>query len=214
MIEFSARPYAVASLDEAKRIILTPQYGRDTAVRWDMETPYLAQLIGDKLRLSPHHIVLDFGCGIGRLAKALIALSGCRVVGIDQSAEMRGLAGKYVGYPFKFTVGGPDYFSQPGCPAFGAAIAVWVLQHVQNPQLEIDRIWNALTPGGRFLVIGEHHRCVPSLGEDNKLRWIDDGIVMHGLFEGWEQEQVGVLDPFVIGREHTASSYWAMYRKR
>src|SRR6516162_8311140 len=81
---------AVETLDDAVRIIVTPEAGLTSKYRWDTETPYLLNLIDDYL--SIRSIVLDYGCGVGRLAKPIIDKHGCEVIGVDISPNMRALA--------------------------------------------------------------------------------------------------------------------------
>jgi SAM-dependent methyltransferase len=81
-----------SSVDDARRIILTPEPGLSTDERWDRETPYLADRLVETMMPDESSLVLDFGCGIGRLAKAVIERSGCTVIGVDISARMRAYA--------------------------------------------------------------------------------------------------------------------------
>jgi cyclopropane fatty-acyl-phospholipid synthase-like methyltransferase len=64
-------------------------------------------------------VVLDYGCGIGRLAKAMIDASGCSVVGLDTSPEMRKLADDYVGSD-RFIAVSPSQFDALSWPACGS----------------------------------------------------------------------------------------------
>lgn len=66
-------------IDSAMRIILTEEAGTTTEERWQRETPYLVNEIGRALELDAQSRVLDYGCGIGRIAKGLIDRYGCRV---------------------------------------------------------------------------------------------------------------------------------------
>ena len=92
---YDASVFDVANVDEAKRIILTPE-NSTTEERWQVETPYLAALITEHLPIDRGTLLLDYGCGIGRMSKALIERKRCKVVGADISASMRALAGAYV----------------------------------------------------------------------------------------------------------------------
>jgi SAM-dependent methyltransferase len=87
--------FEVANLDDARRIILTPEGGLTTDERWESETPYLVGLVAENLQLTADSVIVDYGCGIGRLARELIARYGCRVVGVDISAQMRSLAERF-----------------------------------------------------------------------------------------------------------------------
>jgi len=57
-------------------------------VRWEKETPFLLEKIEFELDLNPKRgdWILDYGCGLGRLAKPLCE-KGYHVVGVDISEE-------------------------------------------------------------------------------------------------------------------------------
>jgi 2-polyprenyl-3-methyl-5-hydroxy-6-metoxy-1,4-benzoquinol methylase len=82
-------------LDSARRIILTPE-GSTTDLRWATETPVVRSLIERTVNPTAQMLILDFGCGVGRIAKELIARRGCSVIGVDISGTMRALATDYV----------------------------------------------------------------------------------------------------------------------
>src|SRR6185503_7519527 len=127
---------------------LTPE-GRSTQERWETETPALASLAGAVLKLTPDSRVLDYGCGIGRLSKALIERFGCRVTGVDISAPMRALAPDYV-RSHRFEAITPAALFDRGEGAFDAGLAIWVLQHCHKPQADSGLIRRALRAGGRL----------------------------------------------------------------
>jgi hypothetical protein len=58
------------------------------------------------------------------------------------------------------------------------AYSVWVLQHTENPQEDIDLIYDSLADGGSFLVVNLIHRSVPT-----KETWRDDGIDLRQMLE-------------------------------
>jgi hypothetical protein len=60
--------FSVSTLEEAMKIILTPEAGTKPAERWEMETPPMTDMLVDCLNPSPEHTVIDYGCGVGRLA--------------------------------------------------------------------------------------------------------------------------------------------------
>ncbi len=80
--------FAVNDISSAMQIILTAE-DSSTEVRWKTETPYLAGLIGQWLDITPHSVLLDYGCGIGRMAKELITRHGLRVIGLGVNASLR-----------------------------------------------------------------------------------------------------------------------------
>ena len=164
--------FAVDSIPAAMSIILTAE-DSTTEKRWRTETPYLADLINKNLELSPNSWVLDYGCGIGRIAKELIARHGCQVVGVDISPSMRALAPTYVASDRFFACASAmlDGLIERGI-AFDAAISIWVLQHCLHPGDDIARIKRALRPQGKLFVMNTIHRAVPT----RELAWVNDGI--------------------------------------
>lgn len=85
--------FKVKDMEEAKNIILTEErQGGNYAARWDREMVYMLELFQKGLGDLNGKLILDFGCGIGRLSKALIENFDCCVLGVDISPSMRQLA--------------------------------------------------------------------------------------------------------------------------
>lgn len=164
--------FYVNNIADAKSIILTPERGTSTEERWEKETPYLVDQLGKELKLKSTDIVLDYGCGIGRLAKEIIAIYDCTVLGVDISNQMLQLAISYINSP-KFIACSPtslDRMITNGLKV-NHAYSIWVIQHCLDPHLEINRINYALKTGGYFYIVNSHHRCFPS-----DRVWINDKI--------------------------------------
>lgn len=153
--------FDVTTVEQARRIILTPQ-GSTTDARWTLETPYQVALAADHLPLAEDSVLLDYGCGIGRLARELIAEFGCRVIGVDISASMRAMAAEYVGSERFLAVSSEelDRLLDDGLTCDGA-YSVWVLQHCHKPAEDIARIHRTLRVGGAVLVVNNTTRAVP-----------------------------------------------------
>ena len=168
--------FDVATQDAAKRIILTAD-GASTEHRWLTETPYLTDLITSAVPLTGASLVLDYGCGIGRMAKALIERTGCKVIGTDISPSMRTLAVSYVASP-NFMACPPEMLDELAARGLvcDAAISVWVLQHCPRLADDIVRIARALKPGGDLFVVNQRVRAVPT-----ERGWLDDGLDVFGL---------------------------------
>ncbi|MEY4669313.1 MAG: hypothetical protein RL518_2012 [Pseudomonadota bacterium] len=158
--------------NRARELILTNNSSMDSNERWRRETPYLVDKISIALAPNATSVILDFGCGIGRLAKGLIERHSCQVIGVDISSSMRRMAQEYVQSEL-FRVMTPQGFDQEStaAPCVDQAYAVWVLQHAAHPYEEIKRIQRALKPGGTFYVVNAPKRCVPC-----DLGWVNDGI--------------------------------------
>ena len=132
-LTYNPAVFDVDDLLAAMRIILTPE-DSSTEVRWKTETPYLADLTGQWIEITRQSLLLDYGCGVGRMAKELIVRHACRVIGVDISPSMRALAPMYVASD-RFFACPPamlDGLIERGV-RFDGALSVWVLQHCLNP---------------------------------------------------------------------------------
>ena len=206
---YDPRVFAVSDIDAAKRIILTHE-DSSTSERWAKETPYLADMIEQRLAVAPDTLLLDYGSGIGRIAKALIERQDCHVVGVDISPHMRSLGLAYVRSD-RYTVCSPDMLVAliGSGLRFDAAISVWVLQHCAHPEADIGLIAAALKPGAGAFVVNNRGRAVPTV-EDG---WIDDGIDVRSLLlDAFELEAEGRLDAAATSPEVARHTFWAQLR--
>jgi autotransporter strand-loop-strand O-heptosyltransferase len=199
--------FDVAELHDARRIILTPEGGLTTDERWESETPYLAGLIAENLKLSTRSVVVDYGCGVGRLARELISRCGCRVVGVDISAAMRSLAERYVGSD-RFSTCAPEGLDVFGEAFADAALAVWVLQHCPGVDQDLERIRRSLKIDGQLFVVNENRRCLPTTHG-----WMSDGLDLPRiLLSRFDLDARGHLDPEVMTQARSETTFWALYR--
>jgi len=159
--------FSITSVEEAQQIILTPEAGLSSQERWEQETAWLLE----KLKLPPG-LVVDYGCGIGRIAKHLPN----PVLGVDISESMRRLAVSYVNRNDFGVVSPPEFeASVANGVRANSAIAIWVLQHVQQPREAVHHLAAVLHEDAPLYVVATGHRCVPGCinGEE---RWINDSI--------------------------------------
>ena len=192
-------------MDAARQIILTPE-DSTTDARWETETPYLVDLIETQVGVGSRSVVLDYGCGIGRMAKALINRFGCTVIGIEPSSSMATLATRYVGME-KFSVAQVYETREPYADL---AISIWALQHMPNVTGDVVRIVRALKPGGHLFIANLHHRAIPTVESG----WVDDGIDVFGLLASTLAFVAGgPLDPARTTERVAAVSAWAVYRR-
>jgi cyclopropane fatty-acyl-phospholipid synthase-like methyltransferase len=167
--------FNAANMDEAKRLA-TSSLGQHSAEwRWEHETPYLTDLIVEQLGITDKSYVLDYGCGAGRMAKALIDRTGCKVMGVDISQSMLNLAVTYVNSD-KFSVSTPQVFREvTRARCFDAAIAIWCFQHCLDPRVDVATVARSLVPNGKLFVVSGTVRYVP-------------------ITDGWRQDDHDVED--------------------
>lgn len=202
--------FQVENLEHAKAIILTPE-DSTTDERWEKETPYLADEAVSYLGLGPDMVVLDYGCGVGRMAKALIERSGCTVIGVDISQQMRELAPAYV-EDDRFTIR-----ARPALEAMisnglrvDAAIAVWILQHCPNVESEIDLIKSALKPSAPLFVCNNLQAVIPT-----DLGWVDTGFEVKTLLaDSFEEIGRSRLSPEFVAPLASATGFMGKYKNK
>ncbi|HEY9217682.1 MAG TPA: methyltransferase domain-containing protein [Phenylobacterium sp.] len=205
--------FRVPDEDAAKRIILTPERGMDTDERWSRETPYLGELLAKHLPVPPGGLIVDFGCGIGRLAREMIVRLQRPVLGVDISQDMRRLAPPYVDSE-GFSIASAELFKRMVLSGLrvDAALSVWVIEHCLRPADDLDLLALALKPGGRLAIVNGKGRAVPT----KERPWVSDGVDVRKLLaERFDVVEEGALDPAVIGGEEMSqATFWGVYAKR
>ena len=148
-------------LADAKRIILGHGVNEDSS-RWEVETNWNKLLFESKNYINKDSLVLDWGCGIGRLSKMIIDTFGCKVVGVDINQKMLDYSKEFVNDDRFSTVLAKD-FNTTG--KFTFALSVWALQHSINPDKDLDSIKKSLTDDGAFFVFEETRPVIPITGD-------------------------------------------------
>jgi SAM-dependent methyltransferase len=172
--------FNTTSIDEAKKIILTKQSNIDTDERWEKETKFLTEDISKFFSgFDENSIIIDFGCGIGRLSKELIKKFNCRVIGIDISDSMRIMAKEYVNHS-KFDVISPEEFRKKILNNFqvNGIISIWVLQHSFDPISEIKLLKSALKSNGLLYILNNKVSAVPT-----NQGWKNNGIDIFNILK-------------------------------
>lgn len=139
--------------------------------RWDVETPIFADIISNELYKIDAKTVLDYGCGVGRLAKAIIHKnSNINVYGVDASPEMLEQAIKYVSSD-RFIPMIPDEFNSRKADF---AYCVYVLQHI--PALYLREAIRRISDSS------------------NKLFLVNSLVRMAVSDEGFQNDGIDILD--------------------
>jgi demethylmenaquinone methyltransferase / 2-methoxy-6-polyprenyl-1,4-benzoquinol methylase len=107
--------------------------------------------------------VLDVACGTGMVARELIGRWGCRVVGLDQSAEMLGRAeSKRAADPLlaeRLSLVEGEAEKLPfGDAEFDHLTFTYLLRYVDDPAATLQELARVVKPGGR---IASLEFCVP-----------------------------------------------------
>lgn len=121
------------NFEEGKHAVVGDCNGFTMQERWEKETPLFAKEIVKAL--SDGTRVLDYGCGVGRLAKEVLSKTELYVslTGVDASSKMMEQAYSYVGNS-RFHTREPKALEDK----YDLAYCVYVLQHV--PAIEIREI--------------------------------------------------------------------------
>lgn len=161
--EYDPDFFQPTDLDHAKSIILSAPDAVARDRRWAEETRFLGEAIPRELGLTDRSLVLDFGCGIGRVAQALIEASNCSVLGADINPGMLELAVVHVGSP-RFAACTRLVLARMVDAGLRVdhAIAIWVLQHSPALHDDVALLYRAIAPGGRVFVANAKARCVPT----------------------------------------------------
>jgi tetratricopeptide (TPR) repeat protein/ADP-heptose:LPS heptosyltransferase len=196
-LTYNPKIFDKKDLEEAKKIILTNERNITSEDRWENETPYLIESISNKISLTSESVIVDFGCGIGRLSREIIEKFGAKVVGVDISAQMREHATKYVNSA-NFQAVSPAQFKNMIFQGmrFDAAIAVWVLQHCIDPLADIAIIKASLKENAGLFVLNNIQSAIPT----NK-GWVSNKIDIFVMLENFFELELKQKLPISAGNE-------------
>jgi ubiquinone/menaquinone biosynthesis C-methylase UbiE len=140
---------------EVYRQIRLAAYGEDFGQTSWVTTEESREIPG-MLGLTRDSYVLEIGCGSGRYALQLAAMSGCRVVGMDvnrpgienanQLARMQDMSAQV-----RFESGDASKTLPFGDATFHAAFANDVLCHIPGRPGALREVFRVIRTGGRFL---------------------------------------------------------------
>lgn len=188
--EYAPEFFNRGSFQEAQAVIVTAGGGLSVEERWKIETAWLAE----RIKFPDDGIVIDYGCGAGRVAKAV----GRPVLGVDISLDMLIYATQYVGRVDFLPTSpvGLELLVRSGFRASGA-MAVWSLQHVADVQGTVDLLMSALRPGAPFWMLDLCERHIPATrkGDNLVMVMINDGkSVLDALAPWCVEESCETLD--------------------
>jgi 2-polyprenyl-6-hydroxyphenyl methylase/3-demethylubiquinone-9 3-methyltransferase len=133
------------------------QYHSEIASGW--ESNYASEVFSVRMKVVDELLAgddftgqswLDAGCGTGTLARFLAIHKGCKVLGVDASAEMISRCSPTRNTEFRCI---PDICGT-GLPneAFDGVLCSSALEYVPNPPAALRELHRVLRPGGLLLV--------------------------------------------------------------
>lgn len=201
--------FNVASQRQAMDIILTPEAGMSTDERWERETPDFLRRMEPYILGRSSFRVIDWGCGLGRIARPLCHTYACDVVGVDLSPDMRRLAPVYVDHQ-DFAVSPPYIYEDAASSGirkgiFDAAVAAWALQHIPKIERACAALHHVLKTGAPLFVLNRVERVIPIVGG-----WTADGKDVWAALRGagFKLDTEEHLGPPI----YADGSVWAVWR--
>lgn len=153
--------FKAGNLNEGKHSVVGDCNGHACEERMNVETPAFARAILRHVEADTYTI-LDYGCGIGRLAKEVLKQSPkVTILGLDASRDELVLAKEYVG-DSRFIPTLPEDLAQK----VDLIYCVYVLQHVPAIELRhaIERMHYFLKPGGKLIYCSSDYRMAINAG--------------------------------------------------
>ena len=142
---------------------------------WDEQTNQVAEVFHRLGVVRDGARVLDYGCGIGRVTKALLDRYDVEILSVDRAAAMREHAKNYIDQKYwergkVSVISDEELIARSGELAgrFDLIFMVEVLQHIPEPVLEpiLLQLRSLLKPEGRFFVYGNEALDVDAQGRE------------------------------------------------
>src|SRR5579859_379824 len=127
-------------------------YDRVAAVLSFGQDPRWRRALVASVDAKPDDLVLDVATGTGMVAGALHARYGCRVVGIDRSADMLRAAGDRNGTFTGLVRGRAERLPFPDA-SFDHVTFTYLLRYVDDPAATLRELARVLRPGGRLATL-------------------------------------------------------------
>lgn len=145
----------------------------DTGLNGSLEVPALRELLPN---LSNARI-LDIGCGFGDFARHARLAGACSVIGLDVSQNMISEARRLTDdILIDYVCSSIEGYAPPS-QSFDLVVSSLALHYVDDYKAVVEKVYNCLTAGGRFIFSVEHPVCTA-----NPIGWLKDD---EGLPTSW-----------------------------
>lgn len=171
--------FDTTDLEVAKNICLSKDVRYPN--KFEEETEFLINFLKNRKIINSKIYFGDFGCGVGRVSKAILENFNCHIVGFDISTHMLLLAQQYLKHNDKFKTQKYKKDYKWNGRKFDVFLASFVLQHSEHPKEDIDFIFDNLKTNGVLVLVNEKERLVPVDIQDGYAVWYDDKINITNL---------------------------------
>jgi demethylmenaquinone methyltransferase / 2-methoxy-6-polyprenyl-1,4-benzoquinol methylase len=121
------------------------------------QDPRWRRYLVSRIDATASDVVLDVACGTGAVATELLTRYGCRVVGVDQSADMLAEARRRLGGRVELHEGRAE--ALPFADArFDGLTFTYLLRYVDDPEATMNELARVVRPGGRIAML---EFCLP-----------------------------------------------------
>ena len=129
-----------------------------------------------RLRIAPGERVLDMGCGLGQLSRAMVQAGASGVVGIERSSDQIAAGTRHGGMLNGLDIREGDVLDPPLSGSewgtFDVVHARFILEHLADPLAALKVMVRAARPGGRIVLEDDDHellRLSPPVAEFERL---------------------------------------------
>lgn len=162
------------NFNEARDMVVGPCNDYTMEERWELETPLFADVLTKYIHFTNATSVVDYGCGCGRVAKAILERNPQleNLYGIDASTEMLKSAEQYCN-DSRFVPCKPKNTPIGKC---GVVYSIYVIQHIPAIELRdaLFRMHQAVSPEGVFINCSSMFRMAINFRDGS---FFDDSIL-------------------------------------